>query len=65
LEPVVLDERRLDRMEPAVPLQPFDRGDPLALLHRREGHAGENAAALDVDGAGAAFAVIASFRGNR
>jgi hypothetical protein len=59
LESVVLDERRLDRVELAVPLQPFDGGDPLALLHRRERHAGEDAASLDMHGTGPALAAIA------
>src|SRR5207253_972736 len=44
-----------------APLQSFDVGDPLTRLHRRQGHARENAPALDVDGAGSAFAPIAGF----
>src|SRR4029077_11117433 len=59
LEAIVLDERRLHRVEIAVPFQPFDRGDAFAVLHRRQGHAGENAAPGDVDGAGSALAAIA------
>jgi hypothetical protein len=52
LETVVLDERRLDRAELAAPI--LDGGDPLALLHHRQGHAERNATAFDMDSACAA-----------
>ena len=55
----MLDERRLHCVEIAVPLQPFYRGDASAVLHRGQGHAGKNAAALDMDGTCSAFAAIA------
>jgi hypothetical protein len=53
LETVVLDERRLDRAELAAPI--LDGGDPLALLHHRQGHAERNATAFDMDSACAAL----------
>src|SRR5207253_10211746 len=58
LEAVVFDERCLNRVKSAVPLQPFNRGDVLAVLHRGQSPAGENAAAVDMDGACAAFAAM-------
>jgi hypothetical protein len=60
LETVMLDERRLERMERVVPLYSFDSRDLLTVLHRRQGHAGQSAAAFDVDGARAALTPIAT-----
>jgi hypothetical protein len=61
LEAVVLDECCLERVELVTPRQSFDGGDPLALLHGSEGHAGQDAAALDMHGACSALAAITSF----
>jgi hypothetical protein len=54
----MLNERFWDRVKVAVPLQPFDRGDLLTLMRRRLGHAGQNAAAFDMDSACPAFDAI-------
>ena len=43
--------------------QTFDGGDPVALMHDGEGQAGIHAASVDVHGASAALAVVASFLG--
>src|SRR5947209_19634172 len=59
LEAVVFDERCLNRVKSAVALQPFNRGDALAVLHRGQRHTGENAATVDMNGACAAFPAIA------
>ena len=59
LEAVVLDERLLERVELAVALQALDGGDPFALLHGRKGHAGHDAVAVDMHGAGAALPAVA------
>jgi hypothetical protein len=64
LEAVVFDEGRLQGVELAVSFQPFDRDDRHAFLHRRQSHAGEDAAPVDVDGAGSALAAIASLLGS-
>src|ERR1700730_13117952 len=64
LEGIVLDESVLDRMENPVPLQSFDRDDVVALMHDRESETRENPAAVDVDGACAALAVIAALLGS-
>ena len=42
-------------------LEPFDRGDSFAVLHRSQGHTGKNAADVDMDGACSAFAPITGF----
>jgi hypothetical protein len=59
LESVVLDERELERVEHAILLQSFDRCDLLTFLHRRQGHAGQDAAAIDMHRACATLAAIA------
>src|SRR5215831_9844431 len=58
LEAVMLDERLLHWVKLPVTLQSFDRGDLLTSMHGRQGHAGQNAAAVDVDSARPAFAAI-------
>src|SRR5258708_2413196 len=40
LKPVMLNERLLERMQAAVAPQPFNGGDSLLIVHRRESHAG-------------------------
>ena len=40
-------------------LQSFDRRDPLAFLHRRQRHAGQDAPAIDMHGARATLSAIA------
>jgi hypothetical protein len=63
LEAVMRDERRLDRVELADLLEAFDGRDRLAILHRGQRHAGQDAAPVDVNGTRAAFATIATFLG--
>jgi hypothetical protein len=60
LERIVLDESLLDRMQSAVLLEPFDRGDLVPFMHDRKRETRVDSAAIDVDGTGAALAVIAA-----
>src|SRR5271155_471082 len=50
-------------MKHAILLQAFDRRDPLAFLHRRKRHAGQDASAIDVYGACATLSAIACLFG--
>ena len=63
LEGIVLDERRLHRMQAAIVGQALDRGDRLALAHHRQRQAGHDAPAIQQDGAGAALAEAAALLG--
>ena len=54
----MLNERLLDRVKVAVPLQPLDGSDLLTFMHRRQGHAGQNPPALDMDSARPALPAI-------
>ena len=63
LESVVLDEGRLQGMKRAPLGEAFDRRHPLLLHRGRQGEAGEDAASVDEDGAGAALAVVAALLG--
>ena len=57
----MLDESGLHRMQLAVTSQAFDGSDFVALMHDREGEAGIDSTAVDVDGAGAALAMVTAF----
>jgi len=61
LESIVLKESRLYRVKLAVFLEPFNSRDFISLVHDGERQAGIDAAAVHVNCAGAALAVIASF----
>ena len=63
LEAVVLEERRLHRVQLVAFGQPFDRGDLAALVHHGERQAGVDAPAVDQHRAGAALAVVAALLG--
>ncbi len=64
LEGVVLEEGCLDRMQAAVcGRETFDGRDLSALGLRGERQAGKDALAIDMDGAGAALALIAALLG--
>src|SRR5437868_5063019 len=60
LVPVALDERGLHRVQVLGGAQPFDGGDLVALVHEGKAQAGVDPPAVDVNGAGAALAVIAA-----
>src|SRR5271168_5225865 len=64
LVPVKLDESGLHRMEVIGMADAFDRNDLIVRMHDGEGEAGVNPAAVDVDGAGSALAVVAAFLGS-
>lgn len=51
----MLNKILLDGVQAAIALLAFDGGDSLAIVHRCQGHAGQNSPAVDVDGARAAF----------
>src|SRR6267143_955465 len=58
---VVVQEGLLHRVQAAVRARdPFDSSDPLPLSLHGEREAGQHAPSIDVDGAGAALAVIAA-----
>jgi hypothetical protein len=59
----MLDEHLLDRVEGAVVFQPFNRGDSMPVMHRRERHARENSPTVDMDRARSTFAAITGFLG--
>jgi hypothetical protein len=60
----VIDKSLLHRMQRTVGAgEAFDGGDFLTLCHRDEGEAGQNAAAVDHDRAGAALTMVAAFLG--
>src|ERR1051325_6134151 len=63
LEGILLDEGFLYRVQCAIPFQSLDGDDVVAVMHDGEREAREDAAAVDVDGAGAALAVIAALLG--
>ena len=63
LEAVVLDERRLQRVQVVRRAQPLDGDDLVALVHDRERQAGVDAPAVDQHRAGAALAVVAALLG--
>jgi hypothetical protein len=63
LEAVVLDERRLHRMQLVGRAHAFDGGDLGAVVHDREAQAGIDAAAVDQHRAGAALALVAALLG--
>jgi hypothetical protein len=60
LKPVVLDEGQLERMELPIPFQSLDRRYPSTFLHRRQRHARHDTASVDMHGAGATLASIAT-----
>lgn len=60
LQAVALDEGRLERVEVSLLLQALDGRDALAFLHRRQGHAGQHSAVIDMDGTGAALTAVAT-----
>src|SRR6266550_3904415 len=60
LESVVFNECRLNRVELPVSFEPFNGGDPFAVLHGSEGHTGQYTAVFDMNRAGSALAPIAS-----
>ncbi len=62
---VVLDEGGLHGVEVAGLADAFDGGDLVGggRVHEGEGHAGVDASAVDVDGAGSALAVVAALLG--
>ena len=57
----MLNEHLLERVQAVVALQPFNGGDSLPIVHRRESHAGQDPPTFDMDGAGSAFSAIARF----
>ena len=57
---VMLDESGLHRMEMVGLTDPFDGCDLVGLMHDSEGKARVDAAAIDVDGAVSALAVVAT-----
>src|SRR5437764_12778117 len=59
LEPVVLDERRLHRVQRVGAREPLHRRDLVALMHHGEREAGEVAAPVHVHRARAALAMVA------
>jgi hypothetical protein len=63
LEGIVLDERLLHRMEDAVLFQAFDRHDVVVFMHHRKSETRKHAAAVDVDRARTALAMIAALLG--
>jgi len=62
---VMLDERGLHGVEIAGVPEALDRGDGVALVHDREREAGVDAAAIHMNGAGSALAVVAALFGSR
>ncbi len=60
---VLLEKGRLHRVQPSGRAEPFDGDDLVAALHRCQRQAGVRAPAVDVDGAGAALAVVAALLG--
>ena len=60
LEPVVLDERLLDRVQPVAAREPLDRRHLGALGLEREHRAALHRAPVDEHGAGAALARVAA-----
>ncbi len=57
---IVFDKGRLHRMQVAGLAKPLDRGDLVALVHDGQRQAGVDAAAVHVDGAGSALAMVAA-----
>ena len=60
---VVLDERGLHGVQVAGLADAFNGGDLVVRVHDGEGEAGVDAAAIDVDGACSALAVVAALLG--
>src|SRR3984957_2582563 len=60
---IVLDEGCLHRVQVARLAKPFNRGDLVALVHHGQRQAGIDAAAVHVDGAGSALAMVAALLG--
>ncbi len=60
---VVLQKSRLHRMQPSGRAEPFDGDDLIAVMRGGEREATVHAAAADMDGAGAALAVVATLLG--
>jgi len=60
---IVLDEGGLHGVETAGFAQALDGRDGIAFVHDREGEAGVDAAAVDVDGARSALAMVAALLG--
>ena len=60
-EMICPDGCRVERVELALPLHPSMGSDALAFLHRRQGHARQPAAPVDMHGACSALIAIASF----
>jgi hypothetical protein len=61
LEGILGEECRLHRVKSGtVGTEALDRGDRAAFDLCRKGEAGENTLAIDMDGAGAALALVAS-----
>ena len=63
LERVFVDERLLQRMKPAVALEPLDGGDLRAVVHHRERQARDDALSVHQDRACAAGALVAALLG--
>ena len=61
LESIVLEKRRLHRMQLVAVREPFDGRDLIAFVRDREAETGVHPAAVDQHSAGAALAVIATF----
>src|SRR3954464_6182264 len=65
LKGVMLNERGLQRMQGITVRQPFYRGDLPALRHHGQGGAAENASAVHMHGASAAFPAVTALLGTR
>ena len=59
----MLDECCLHRMQRIGSAEAFDGGDRVPIVHHGQGEAGIDAAAVDVDGASAALAMVAALLG--
>jgi hypothetical protein len=61
LKAIILNKRRLHRMELIVLRQSLDRRDLFAFTSRGQRQAGENAPSVDENRAGSALALVAAF----
>jgi hypothetical protein len=59
----MLNEHLLKRVQIAIAFQPFNRGDSMTVVHRREGHARQNSPTFDMDSARSAFAAVTGLLG--
>jgi hypothetical protein len=60
LKAIVIDERRLYRMENVPLCQSFNSDNLLALLHHSQGETGVNSLSIDEDCTGSTLTVVAA-----